>query len=290
MSLADDALDPVDRLDGLHAPASSGEERSLTALRRRILAREQADIGRNARKPLALGTAESGEDRDFGDLVGAHHERHSVRSHDRRQQRSWARCHAEANRSAHCVGSRGNATSLKPAPEIPPDRCTLRPSMIRRCDERDFEAIHAIVDDAAQAYRDAIPPDCWSEPYMPREELRREIEAGVVFSGCEDAGELAGVMGIQHVQDVTLIRHAYVRTRSQRRGIGAALLASLHMQADRPVLIGTWSAAGWAIRFYEKHGFRLVSPEEKDRLLRRYWAVGERQIETSVVLADSSWH
>ncbi len=132
-------------------------------------------------------------------------------------------------------------------------------------------------------------PTAGRSPTCRARSFAEEIEAGVVFWGYEDAGELAGVMGIQHVQDVTLIRHAYVRTRSQRRGIGAALLASLHMQADRPVLIGTWSAAGWAIRFYEKHGFRLVSPEEKDRLLRRYWAVGERQIETSVVLADSSW-
>ena len=161
--------------------------------------------------------------------------------------------------------------------------------MIRRCDERDFEAIHSIVNDAAEAYRDAIPADCWTEPYMPREELRKEIEAGVVFWGYEEDGAIAGVMGIQHVGDVTLIRHAYVRTTSQRRGIGAALLASLHAQTDRPVLIGTWSDAEWAIRFYERHGFRRVSPEEKDRLLRTYWTVGERQIETSVVLADGPW-
>jgi N-acetylglutamate synthase-like GNAT family acetyltransferase len=160
-------------------------------------------------------------------------------------------------------------------------------TMIRRCDERDFEAIYAIVDDAAQAYEDVIPADCWTEPYMSREKLREEIDAGVVFWGYEEEGALAGVMGIQHVQDVTLIRHAYVRSASQRRGIGAALLASLQGQTVRPVLIGTWSDADWAIRFYERHGFRLVSPEEKDRLLRTYWTVGERQIETSVVLADS---
>jgi N-acetylglutamate synthase-like GNAT family acetyltransferase len=161
--------------------------------------------------------------------------------------------------------------------------------MIRRCHEHDFEAIQAIVNDAAQAYRGVIPADCWTEPYMPGEELREEIGAGVVFWGYEQDGGLAGVMGIQHVHDVTLIRHAYVRTASQRRGIGAALLASLHTQTDHPVLIGTWSDAGWAIHFYEKHGFRLVSPEEKDRLLRTYWTVGERQIETSVVLADPAW-
>jgi N-acetylglutamate synthase-like GNAT family acetyltransferase len=161
--------------------------------------------------------------------------------------------------------------------------------MIRRCHEQDFEAIHAIVNDAAQAYRGVIPAACWTEPYMPHEELREEIAAGVVFCGYEDDSVLVGVMGIQHVQDVTLIRHAYVRTASQRRGIGAALLTSLHAQTDRPVLVGTWSDARWAVRFYEKHGFRLVSPEEKDRLLRMYWTVGERQIGTSVVLADPAW-
>ena len=157
--------------------------------------------------------------------------------------------------------------------------------MIRRCDEGDFETIYEIVNDAAAVYRGVVPPDCWKEPYMSRHELRREIEAGIDFWGFEEDGPLAGVMGIQHVQDVTLIRHAYVRTDSQRRGIGIALLESLHAQTDRPVLIGTWADAAWAIRFYEKHGFRLVPPEIKDRLLRTYWTVSERQIQTSVVLA-----
>ena len=161
--------------------------------------------------------------------------------------------------------------------------------MIRRCHEDDFEAIFAIVNDAATAYRGVIPADRWSEPYMPREELRAELDAGVRFWGYEEDGALAGVMGIQQVRDVTLIRHAYVRTESQRRGIGIALLASLHARSDRPVLIGTWGAASWAIRFYEKHGFRLVAPEVKDRLLREYWTVDERQVETSVVLADQAW-
>jgi N-acetylglutamate synthase-like GNAT family acetyltransferase len=161
--------------------------------------------------------------------------------------------------------------------------------MIRRCDEQDFEAIYEIVNDAATAYRGVIPADCWTEPYMPREELREEIGAGVVFWGYEEDGELAGVMGIQHVRDVTLIRHAYVRSASQRRGIGVALLESLHAQANRPVLIGTWADASWAISFYEMYGFCLVSPEEKDRLLRTYWTVSERQIETSVVLAGPTW-
>jgi N-acetylglutamate synthase-like GNAT family acetyltransferase len=165
--------------------------------------------------------------------------------------------------------------------------------MIRRCDEQDFEAIYEIVNDAATAYRGVIPADCWAEPYMPREKLRAEIDAGIDFWGYEEDRALAGVMGIQHVQDVTLIRHAYVRTSSQRRGIGVALLDSLHAQTDRPVLIGAWADAEWAIRFYEKQGFRLVSPEvspeEKDRLLRTYWPVNERQIETSVVLVGPVW-
>jgi GNAT superfamily N-acetyltransferase len=162
-------------------------------------------------------------------------------------------------------------------------------AMIRRCDERDFEAIYLIVNEGAQAYRDVIPADCWTEPYMSRDELRREIRAGVVFWGYEENGALAGVMGSQEVRDVTLIRHAYVRTAWQRRGIGAALLQSLRAQTERSVLIGTWSAADWAIAFYRKHGFRLVLGEEKDQLLRTYWTIGERQIETSVVLVDRSW-
>jgi len=110
-----------------------------------------------------------------------------------------------------------------------------------------------------------------------------------VFWGYEEGGELIGVMGIQHVQDVTLIRHAYVRTAKRNRGIGGELLSTLRGQTTRPILVGTWADAVWAIRFYEKHGFRLVPPEEKDRLLRRYWSVPERQIESSVVLADRRW-
>jgi GNAT superfamily N-acetyltransferase len=161
--------------------------------------------------------------------------------------------------------------------------------MIRRCGEDDFEAIYSIVNDAAAAYQGVIPADRWHEPYMPKGELRREIDAGVLFWGDEEGGGLVGVMGIQDVQDVTLFRHAYVRTAMRNRGIGGRLLAFLYDQADRPVLIGTWAAADWAIRFYEKHGFRLVPPGEKDRLLRKYWSIPERQTETSVVLADKKW-
>ncbi|HEV2446802.1 MAG TPA: GNAT family N-acetyltransferase [Candidatus Sulfopaludibacter sp.] len=161
--------------------------------------------------------------------------------------------------------------------------------MIRRCDDRDFETVWTIVNDGARAYRGVIPADRWTEPYMSRDHLRHEIGEGVEFWGWENDGTLEGVMGLQHVQDVTLIRHAYVRTASQGRGIGARLLSHLREVTGRPVLIGTWADAAWAIRFYEKHGFRLVTPEQKDWLLRRYWTVPERQIETSVVLADGSW-
>jgi len=146
--------------------------------------------------------------------------------------------------------------------------------------------ICAIINEAAGAYRGVIPADRWHEPYMPRDDLRHEIQSGVQFWGCEDGGELVGVMGIQDVQDVTLIRHAYVRTAKQGQGIGGKLLAALRAQTNRPILIGTWAAATWAIRFYQRHGFRMVAPGEKDRLLKRYWSIPERQVETSVVLAE----
>lgn len=161
--------------------------------------------------------------------------------------------------------------------------------MIRPCGTADFRAIHAIINAAAQAYRGVIPDDCWHEPYMSADELRHEIESGVSFSGYEQAGALVGVMGSQPVRDVLLIRHAYVQPDWQRRGVGAALLAELCHDATEPVLIGTWAAATWAIRFYERHGFRPVSIEEKDDLLGRYWTVAERQMATSVVLADQRW-
>jgi N-acetylglutamate synthase-like GNAT family acetyltransferase len=160
--------------------------------------------------------------------------------------------------------------------------------MIRRCDQQDFEMIWAIIDDGSQAYKGVIPEDCWKEPYMPREELQQEMDAGVVFSGYEVNGALLGVMGLQEIQDVTLIRHAYVRTSNQKQGIGSHLLSRLRGSAKGPVLIGTWADAAWAIRFYQRHGFRIVGLEEKDRLLRRYWTVSDRQRETSVVLADAS--
>lgn len=158
--------------------------------------------------------------------------------------------------------------------------------MIRQCNHKDFEAIYTIINDAAEAYKGVIPEDRLNVPYMTKEELQHEIDDGVVFWGYEEGGALVGVMGIQDVKDVTLIRHSYVRTANQGEGIGGKLLSKLREKSGRPVLIGTWANAVWAIRFYEKHGFRLVSPEEKDRLLKTYWSIPERQIETSVVLAD----
>lgn len=158
--------------------------------------------------------------------------------------------------------------------------------MIRPATDADFDAILAIINDGAQAYRGVIPDDCWHEPYMSAVALRREIAAGVRFYGWEENGRLIGVMGIQDVLDVTLIRHAYVRTAQRNRGIGAALLAHLRELAGKPLLIGTWKAASWAIRFYENHGFRLVGGDEKERLLKKYWNIPARQVETSVVLAQ----
>ena len=161
--------------------------------------------------------------------------------------------------------------------------------MIRRCSPADFTGIFEIINDGAAVYREVIPADRLHQPYMSAEELRHEVASGVEFWGFQIQNSLAGVMGIQNVQDVTLIRHAYVRTSAQHQGIGAQLLAHLRTLTSRPVLIGTWADAAWAIRFYQHHGFQLVSTEEKNRLLRRYWSIPDRQVETSVVLADAAW-
>ena len=156
--------------------------------------------------------------------------------------------------------------------------------MIRPCTNDDIPEICAIVNDAAQAYKGVIPADRWHDQYMPLEELEREIAAGVTFWGCTENGRLAGVMGMQPVKDVTLIRHAYVKTELRQRGIGGKLLAHLIGRMDGRILVGTWKAADWAIRFYAKHGFQLPVEEEKNRLLKTYWIIPDRQIETSVVL------
>src|SRR5207248_4742202 len=151
--------------------------------------------------------------------------------------------------------------------------------LIRKSVERDLAAVLEIINDAAQAYRGIIPADRWHEPYMPLEELEQEIRDGVVFWGYQAGGELIGVMGIQDRGEVTLIRHAYVQTAQRRQGIGEKLLRHLEDMTAKPILIGTWSAAAWAIRFYEKNGYRSLSRPETERLLRRYWSIPERQIE-----------
>ena len=157
--------------------------------------------------------------------------------------------------------------------------------MIRRCRDDERETILAIVNAAAEAYRGVIPADRWHEPYMPAGELDEQIAAGVEFWGYEDGGELVGVMGIQPVDDVHLIRHAYVMPGRQRGGVGGALIEHLlRGTAGRRILVGTWAAADWAIRYYERHGFELVPRERTAALLRRYWDIPDRQIETSVVL------
>jgi GNAT superfamily N-acetyltransferase len=157
--------------------------------------------------------------------------------------------------------------------------------MIRKLQTADLQAILHVVNDAAEAYKGVIPEDRWKEPYMSTEELTEEIASGVEFYGWIENSVLMAVMGIQPVNDVTLIRHAYVLTSRQRNGIGEKLFRYLlDMVRTSEVLVGTWEAAYWAIRFYEKQGFKLVTQEEKNQLLRKYWNIPERQVETSVVL------
>jgi GNAT superfamily N-acetyltransferase len=155
---------------------------------------------------------------------------------------------------------------------------------IRRCRDDERPSLLRIINLAAQRYHGAIPADCWHEPYMPEAELVSEMAAGVTFWGAEVDAALVGVMGIQQVLDVDLIRHAYVLPAFQGKGIGGLLLTQLCGQRSRPILIGTWVAASWAIDFYKRYGFCLVDSEEARRLLQTYWTVPDRQIELSVVL------
>jgi GNAT superfamily N-acetyltransferase len=157
---------------------------------------------------------------------------------------------------------------------------------IRLCGEQDLATMLAIINDAAVAYRGVIPPDRWHDPYMPESELREEIAAGVEFWGLDSDNGLIGVMGVQPVGDVDLIRHAYVRPDKQRHGVGAQLIEYLRRRSARRMLVGTWAAASWAISFYQRHGFELVPPARAAALLRSYWTIPERQIETSVVLSN----
>jgi N-acetylglutamate synthase-like GNAT family acetyltransferase len=161
--------------------------------------------------------------------------------------------------------------------------------LIRQGVQADVAAIAAIINEAAQAYRGVIPADRWHEPYMPTDELEKEISGGVVFWVAEQEGRLLGVMGIQDKGDVALVRHAYVAPTIQRSGVGTRLLRHVEGLADKPILIGTWASASWAIEFYERNGFTVVPNSDKDRLLQTYWSIPARQIETSVVLADGRW-
>jgi len=161
---------------------------------------------------------------------------------------------------------------------------------IRKSSEDDFAAILAIINDAAKAYRGVIPADRWHEPYMPADELAREIgDGGIVFWVAEQEGRMEAVMGVQDKGDVTLVRHAYVVSGTQRKGLGTQLLRHVESIVDKPLLIGTWADASWANGFYQRNGFTLVEPEVKDRLLSKYWSIPARQIETSVVLASDRW-
>jgi GNAT superfamily N-acetyltransferase len=159
---------------------------------------------------------------------------------------------------------------------------------IRLCRPDEHATIAAIINAAAEAYRGIIPADRWHDPYMPSDELDREIAAGVTFWCYDEDGTPTGVMGLQPVREVDLIRHAYVLPARQRDGVGGRLLRHLRNASNRPMLVGTWAAAEWAIRFYARHGFVLVPPERKNIMLATYWNIPQRQIEASVVLADRS--
>jgi N-acetylglutamate synthase-like GNAT family acetyltransferase len=161
--------------------------------------------------------------------------------------------------------------------------------MIRKCIDLDFEAIYEIINDAAQAYKGVIPDDRWHEPYMSRIQLRYEMEDGVHFWGIEEERALVGVMGTQDKEEVCLIRHAYIKTNRRKEGRGTRLLRHLESMTEKPILIGTWADATWAIRFYQKNGYQLLGEAEKNDLLKKYWNIPGRQVQTSVVLADRKW-
>lgn len=161
--------------------------------------------------------------------------------------------------------------------------------MIRPCTDADFEEVRSVINDAAIAYKDTIPSQLYREPWISEEYLRAELQSGVRFWGVEENGRLVGVMGVQDIEDVTLIRHSYVRTILRRTGIGSSLIEFHKAQSDRPVLVGCLKAMTWAILFYQKHGFSLVSDEERDRLRRKYWSLSPEHVRNSVVLVDAKW-
>lgn len=160
---------------------------------------------------------------------------------------------------------------------------------IRKSEDADLPRIFAVVNEAAVAYRGVIPGDRWHEPYMSADELARDIADGVTFWMAEEDGRVLGVMGIQDKGAVALVRHAYVAPGTQRKGVGTRLLHHVRSLTDKPILIGTWADASWAIDFYRRNGFRVLPESDTVRVLRTYWSIPERQIETSVVLADGRW-
>jgi GNAT superfamily N-acetyltransferase len=161
--------------------------------------------------------------------------------------------------------------------------------MIKDYRQENFDEVLAVINDAATAYKGVIPADCWHEPYMSAADLQREINAGVSFKVfCNEENTILGVMGAQPVQDVLLIRHAYVRTQARRCGIGRKLILDLQKNATSPILVGTWAAAIWAIKFYEDHGFKALGIAQTRELLEKYWSVPDRQAEQSIVLVDQS--
>ncbi len=204
-----------------------------------------------------------------------------------------ARAHRRGARAARPACGCWNPSGKRTSNSLPlgggPGRGFGEMAVIREIGASDLPSALAIINDAAQAYRGVIPPDRWHEPYMPAEELAGEIADGVRFWVAEEDACLVGVMGIQDRGEVALIRHAYVAPAAQGKGVGSRLLAHLEALTAKPILIGTWADASWAIAFYRRHGFATVSTAEKERLLRRYWSIPERQIETSVVLADRRW-
>jgi len=155
--------------------------------------------------------------------------------------------------------------------------------------ESDFEAIYRVINDAAMAYKGVIPADRWQDPYMPRAELRQHVEEGERFSCCWEDADVVGVMAIQDKGEVFLVRHAYVCTSHRNQGIGTRLLHELTSGLARPVLVGTWKAAEWAIRFYSRNGYHVVPQGDAEVLLGKYWRIPRRQLETSVVLADARY-
>lgn len=182
------------------------------------------------------------------------------------------------------------SSSVSPCAELALGSASELVNAIRACSDADLPVIFDIINESACAYKGVIPADRWHEPYMPMSELESEIAKGVRFYGCDSQDGMVGVMGIQDVKDVTLIRHAYVRPECRRHGVGRALLEYMTHLTARPILIGTWRAADWAVRFYQKNGFALIEDEaEKDLLLRTYWTIPDRQVATSVVLTSANW-